>query len=219
MFKDIVDGIKEDIKEDIDLYTGKDIRPYGEYNRFERNKLGLAASIKSLKMSWDKLGQEQEAAREAQMLSDTSKRTLIQKAKDFFARHKRGFVASFYVGMTCVAMGVTVAPAVNEIQNALPSGNEFNIVHERPSFNKEEQQDLGQMEQPVVTIDEQGNATITDKATEHEEFKAELQEGVIQEEELTQEQLEERAEINQEKSIEDSQVKESQEINIEDVVR
>lgn len=217
MFEDIVNSIKDDVKKDIDLYTGKDVRPFGSYRPHELKKLPLTTIVKSLKMSWDQLGKEQQEAREAQSMEYNMEAGFVQKAKNFFDRNKRKFVVGFNLALVGVSAGLNLNYFANNGQ-MLPEGQDIitPIVEKIQSTIQQER--IDEMEQPVVTVGEH-ETTITDKATEHEEFKAELQEGVVQEEELTQEQLEERAEINQEKTIEDSQVKESQEVNIDDVVR
>ena len=78
-------------------------------------------------------------------------------------------------------------------------------------------QDILNIENPVVEFDEQGRATIKEKAveeneiTDSEEFRAGLKEDVVKEEELTQKELEERTQeelkkqekADQEKSVEE----------------
>jgi hypothetical protein len=216
VFKAAGTYIADDIKKDYDLFTGKDVRNMWEYTPYEKKRLGIRALIKSLKMTFNTLEQKDLEARQEQEISNNQELTFKEKVENFAQRHhKLGYIMG--VGLM---FGAGFAINYNEIAaqyqqtvKMLNPEKQINITVQK----EDHMQDISNIQNPVVEFDEQGRATIKEKAveeneiTDSEEFRAGLKEDVVKEEEFTQKELEERTQeelkkqekADQEKSVEE----------------
>ena len=139
-----------------------DEKAFRDYSHFELRRLGPIKYAKALKNSWKLLGEEQEAARQTQMLEYSSEKTLVKKMVDFYKTHKRSIVAGFYLSMFGIGLAFNGKTLVNAAKEELNIGQNYAQTEQELPEN---QTDL------VYTIGKDGEVHTMDRQKCEEEEK------------------------------------------------